>query len=367
MLKAEHKKNILKILLLVAVLVIIYFSYKMFTKSSFGFGAQDDYLWPDPANGNTLYSQEPVSPETGTIFGVEELIYKPGSVTCYNRILSTGWTSSASVQAIPLTALNNPDAKGGSAKNELEMFQNFMNYQPNVKAFMRNDTPVTPVVVKASDKTSPKTYTVDTTNTALKLFNDLVLANGGPVRVGSVSITKDTGFGGTTTSQVLTISLNQAVSIPKSTLPTTDPKYLPYMKARMNIIVGVLNALHFIYSPALLQTKKTPNYTSPSTSTLSTKSTDDGYTPTPYGGGLGQNGYVGIIEELFNNYLVDQPDSSTLRVATYDDAYNGVRLALTPNAKRAVWTYLYARDQWIDKQLEGFLKPDTSVNIIDTL
>ncbi len=360
-------------------------------KSSFGFGATGDYPWPDPANGNTLYSQQPISPSTGNITGTSRVIYPtplttPLPVTCYVNIPATGWSSSSSVQAVMSTPLNNPGATSRSASNELEMFQNFMNYQPNIKAFMSNDTKLVPVLVVSSGSKLPDgtpTYKVD--NSALgtsvdTLFNDLVAANGGPVRVGSVSINKGLGFGGTITpatsstparpSPIYRISLNEAVSIPK--LPRNDPKYIPYMTARMYIIVGVLNALHFIYSPALLVPQSTPgNYASASKSAASTKiDPTKGYEATPVGGNfIQQNKYVGIIQELYNNYPIDQPvGATTVTVKEYPtDVYSGITLALTPNAKHAVWVYLYARDAWIEQQLDGFLKRNGTVNIIDTL
>jgi hypothetical protein len=380
------QKKIKLFLIGIVILVIVFLLYKRYMKSSFGFGAEGDYLWPDPANGNTLYSQQPISPSTGNIIGIPRgLPYTLGSLTCYNAIPKTGWSSSSSVQAVQSTPLNNPGATSTSANNELEMFQNFMNYQPNIKAFMSNETQLFPVLVVSSGSKlldGTPTYKVDNSalgTSIINLFNDLVAANGGPVTVGTVNISKDLGYGGTikqatsSTSSTLSpyrrISLNAAVSIPK--LSKTDPKYNAYMTARMYIIVGILNALHFIYSPALLVPESTPgNYVSVSKSAASIKKDPTkGYEATSSGGNTTANQYVGIIQELYNNYPIDQPvGATTVTVKEYrTDVYSGITLALTPNAKHAVWVYLYARDKWIEQQLEGFLNPNGSTKNLEQL
>jgi hypothetical protein len=218
------------------------------------------------------------------------------------------------------------------------MFQNFMNNQPNIKAFMSNNTVVKPIFI------FPDTGQVDTLNSNT-LFSNLVTANKG----NSV---------GTITKNTTTISLNEAVNIPQTITDPDEVVVHEYAVARANVIIGVLNALHFIYFPGdVLDTTGNlakfylPEYISTSNSVASTDASG-GYTPTP-NGGKAQGGYVGIVQELFNNYRVDQPDPTTLTIGKYE-TYNDVQLALTPNAKHAVWVYLRARDAWIDDMIYSF-------------
>jgi hypothetical protein len=327
------QKNILKIVLLVAVLVIIYFSYKMFTKSSFGFGAVN-YSDPGPN-------------------GLEIVPYTPGSFTCYNAIPKTGWVGGS--DTVPLT---NPGVTGGSATSELEMFQQFMSTQPNIVSFMGNDTMVTPVLVLS-------TGALDTVNTSLKLFESLVTSNSG-----KAIVIKDGTISGASISNVYTvvtsnpdnttISLNQAVSIPK-TITNIDPAVVSaYESTRANIIIGVLNSLHFIYYPGDTL-KTTPKYTSISKSIGSTAKTEG--VATLNGGDTTKDKYVGIIQELYNNYPIDQPSTSDLSIGVYEK-YGNIQLALTPNAKHAVWIYLYARDAWIQEQINGFIGNSTSNPVV---
>ena len=318
-------------LFLILLLVVLY--YFKSSRSSFGFGAPGDYLWPDPANGVVTSSQEPVAPATGTITGIPALPYEADSLTCYNAIPKTGWEGGS---------ISKPLNDKIVVPDELTMFQNFMNNQPNIKAFMTNNTDIKPVFI------NELTAQVDTLKSN-KLFTDLITAS----KKTSVTITS-----GTITNSTTKISLNDAVSIP----PTiTDPDEVDvniYEVARANIIIGVLNALHFIYFPGeQLDTSGNltkfylPDYISTSNSVASTDGSG-GYTPTPIGG-KDQSGYVGIVQELYNNYRIDQPDPTKLTIGRYE-TYNGIQLALTPNVKHAVWVYLRARDAWIDDIIYSF-------------
>ena len=358
----------IKVLLFVIILLVVLYYFKS-SRSSFGFGAGQAIppYWPDPANGAQVIEEEPGFYDQSISTGIPGgLPYTPGSSTCYNSIPKIGFENTSSSDVYDLEPLNNPGATSASADNELQMFQNFMNYQWNIKNFMDNNIQVVPILVNKTNRKladGATICTIDTSNTSMYLFNALVTANGGPVTAGYVSISKDTGIGGTVSLPGLVISLNQAVSIPK--LNRTDIKYFTYMKARMAIIIGVLNALHYIYSPSTLDPSFTPNYTSSTNSGPSfITDTSNEYIPTDLGGNKTPNKYVGIIQELYNNYGVDQsPDSTTVEVKEYEISFKRNKiLALTPNAKRAVWTYLYARDAWIQDTISGFIDVNGIIN-----